>query len=159
MSVPSPTVPASPPSRWGRTRWGSAGVAAPLVAVPLGLVLAVALGLLATSLRITAAQPPLAGAVVGVVALPLAIGVAYWAVVDRRSLATTSQLTEPSVEAAWSDVASRGALTDTIAIAVMAYAGLSNTDLVVDGRTVLLVVALFALCSWGTRYAIARMRG
>lgn len=145
-------------SRWGRTRFGRRRRPALAVAVPLGVLLALAVAA-AGSQAFTPADPVL-GAAILTFALAGPMTALVWALcVDRSTLRGAADRPEESVESTWYDRAAQGAFHDLLIVAGLALAVLTITGTAVTGTVVLLGVLATAAVSVTVRYRIHRQRG
>ncbi|MGM1029706.1 MAG: hypothetical protein ACQEWM_07505 [Actinomycetota bacterium] len=143
-------------SMWGRARIGGRRHSALLIAVPIGIVLALGVGALAAWFG-AAGRDPLAGAVAFALATvwPL-VALAWILVVDRTTIRGALDRPEESVESAWIDAASQGAFRDTLGIAGLGAAALFVSGAEVPGSFALLAVVVVMMASFGIRYLVAR---
>lgn len=157
----TPTPPQQPRavrSRWGRVRAGDRRVPALLVALPVAIVLAAALGALVMATG-AAGEPRLAGGVaVAVITLwPLA-GLVWALVVDRTTLAGATARPEQSIESAWYERAASGAFSDTVVVVGLAAAAIAFTGLDVPVLLALSGVIVVAAGSVTVRYLAQHRR-
>ena len=144
---------------WGTTKRG--GFPALGVAIPAGLALAAALGVVAAAMGATESNPMLGGVVFALgLALPL-VALVYAVVVDRGTIKGAADRPEESVESGWYDRAAAGAFTDLVLLAgagatILAFI---PANFPVDLKLVLPAVVLACFASFGIRYLLLRHRG
>lgn len=150
----------APRTRWGRTKFAAGRWPAMIVAIPVGLVLAAALGGL--TLLTGIAEGPQPFLVASVTALVLAwglIGLVWAVIVDRSTLRGALDRPEESVESRWLESSMSGAFSDTILLAGLATAAIALTGVKLDAVWVLVAVICFAFFSTAVRYLMAKQRG
>lgn len=146
---------------WGRAKFAAGRTPAMAIAIPAGVVLAVAGGLLSVLVGATASNPALGFWVFSFCLTMPAVALMYVLVVDRDTLEGATERPNDSIESGWYDKAASGSFTDLIA-------GLGITSVVltfmprdfsVDLKLVL--PALIAVCfaSFGIRYLVLRRKG
>ncbi|MFS0865999.1 hypothetical protein AB3M83_01520 [Microbacterium sp. 179-B 1A2 NHS] len=143
-------------TRWGRVR-GRTGMPAMSLAIPIGLVLAAAAGLI-TAAMTDAPSPLLTGFAVGAATIPAFVALVWVPIVDRDTLRGAIERPEESVEGAWYDRAAQGAFTDTLLVTGIATSALAITGARIDAVLALMGVLIVAMASCGIRYLIARRR-
>ncbi|WP_232527820.1 hypothetical protein [Microbacterium suaedae] len=146
-------------TRWGRIKFAGGRVPAMAIAIPAGLVLAVAAGALTLLTQVSEGEHALV--VAGVTALVMSwglIGLTWALVVDRASLQGAIDNPEESIESKWLDTAMAGALRDTIMLTGFALATLAITGFDIDALWALVGVILIAFSSTLVRYLMAKKR-
>jgi hypothetical protein len=148
-------------TKWGRTKFGTGRTPAMAIAIPAGLVLAAAGGVLSVLVGVTAADPVLGfGVFTACLAMP-AVALVYVLVVDRGTLRGATERPDDSVESRWYDQAASGSFMDLIA-------GLGITSIIlvfipgdfpVDLDLVLPAVLVVCFASFGIRYLVLRRKG
>lgn len=147
-------------TRWGRARFGGGRIPALAIAIPIGLVLAAAVGAITLWTGVASGDRGLL--VAGVFALVMSwglVGLVWALVVDRTTLTGAIDEPEQSVESAWLDAAMAGGLRDTILLTGAVLAILAITGLELSGTWALSGVIVVAAFSVAVRYLIARKRG
>lgn len=144
-------------SRWGRVRGTRTSTL--WIAIPAGLVLAAAFGVVFGLSSVAGPQPVMAGIVFAVVTVWACFGLVWALIVDRRTLHGAVDRPEESVESRWFDASAGKAFTDVLLVvsiggAVIAIGGLEPPVALVLPAVILVMAAAF-----GIRYLIARMRG
>lgn len=142
---------------WGHSRFGARRGSALLLAAPIGLALAAALGALAGWAAAPTGADVLLVAVVFALATALPMVSAVWLlVVDRSTVRGALDRPEESIESSWLDRASQGAFTDTLTIAGLGTAALFVSGADIPGSWTLLAVVVVMMASFGIRYLVAR---
>lgn len=148
-------------TKWGRTKFGAGRTPAMTIAVPAGVVLAGAGGLLSVLAGVTAAHPVLGFWVFTACLTMPAVALVYLLVVDRDTLEGAAERPEESIESRWYDKAASGSFMDLVA-------GLGITLIVLTfipgdlaPKLDLVLVAVLAACfvSFGIRYLVLRRKG
>lgn len=152
------TAPQRDRTRWGRLRGGSR-TPATAIAIPAGLVLAVAVGVIAATMWDAPTPPFVVGVGFTVVTLPALVGLVWAFVVDRATLRGAIDRPEESIEGAWYDRAAQGAFSDTLLITGLGTTFFAITSIRIDMLIALIGVLVVAMGSCGIRYVIARRRG
>ncbi|OAH50433.1 hypothetical protein [Microbacterium oleivorans] len=152
------TAPQLDRARWGRLRGGSR-TPAMAIAIPAGLVLAVAVGVIAGAMWDTPTPPFVVGIGFTVVTLPALVGLAWAFLVDRDTIRGAIDRPEESIEGAWYDKAAQGAFSDTLLITGLGTTFFAITSIRIDMLIALIGVLVVAMGSCGIRYLIARRRG
>ena len=148
-------------TKWGRSRFGTGRTPAMALALPGGVVLGAAGGLLAVQTGVAGADP-LIGFLVFALCLTMpGTALVYLLVVDRRTIVGAAERPDDSVEAGWYEKAAAGSFTDLI-LAL----GITSTVLaflpeafVVDLVLVLPAVLVLCAVSFGVRYLVQQGRG
>ena len=142
-------------SKWGRTRFGARRPAL-LVAVPIGIVLAAAVGALAAWTGVAGDDPLPGGAAFALVTVWPLTAAAWIAVVDRSTLRGALARPEDSVESSWIDTASQHAFTDTLTMVGLGTAALAVSGAQLPGSVVGVAVIVVMMATFGIRYLLAR---
>lgn len=145
-------------TRWGRLRGGSR-IPAMTIAMPVGLGLAILVGVIAAAMWDAPTPPVVVGIGFTVVTLPALVALAWVFLVDRSTLRGALDRPEESVEGAWYNRAAQGAFSDILLIVGLGTAFLAITGIRIDVLIALIGVLLVAMGSFGIRYLIARRRG
>jgi len=145
-------------TRWGRLRGGSR-IPAMTIAMPVGLVLAAVVGVIAAVMWDAPTPPVVVGIGFTVVTLPALVALAWVFLVDRSTLRGALDRPEESVEGAWYNRAAQGAFSDILLIVGLGTAFLAITGIRIDVLIALIGVLLVAMGSFGIRYLIAQRRG
>jgi hypothetical protein len=148
-------------TKWGRTRFGGGRTPAMAIAVPSGVVLAVAGGWLSVLVGVTAANPALGFWVFTSCLTMPAVALVYVLVVDRDTLDGAAARPEESVESRWYDQAAAGSFMDLVAGLGIASIVLTfiPRDFSVDLDLVLPAVVAGCFASFGIRYLVLRRKG
>jgi len=148
-------------TKWGRVKFGGGRFSALAVAIPIGLILGIALGVLAVGLGVAGTDPVMGGIVFSLCLSAPTTALAYALMVDRDSLAGAAESPEDSVESGWYEQAAAGALTDIVALAGVTALILTYIpgDQSVDPSLLLIGVVGVAFASVGIRYFLARRSG
>ncbi|WP_152539184.1 hypothetical protein [Nesterenkonia sp. AN1] len=150
-----------PPTTWGRTRFGTGRTPAMAIAVPLGILIGIAGGLLAVVFGVAGAQP-LVGFLSFAAFLTFpGIAVVFAVVVDRETLKGATQHPDDSVESGWYDRATSGTFHDIIVVLGVTSLVLAfiPRDFQVDLKLVLPAVLALCFVSTGIRYLLLRRKG
>lgn len=148
-------------TKWGRTKFGTGRTPAMAIAVPTGVILAVAGGLLSVLVGVTAANPALGFWVFSACLTMPAIALVYVLAVDRDTLEGAVERPDHTIESRWYDRAAAGSFMDLVA-------GLGITLIVltfvpgevsVDLDLVLAGVVAACFVSFGIRYLVLRWKG
>lgn len=142
---------------WGATKSGRRGLALWGPAFAVGVLLAVALGFLVSTVS-PAENPALLGLVIGLITLPVGTTLGWALLVDRSSLAGAVERPEESVESQWLERASLGALFDGLAMIGIGYAAISITRVDVAADVVLLALWVLLTLDLGVRYLVLKRR-
>ncbi|WP_146362229.1 hypothetical protein [Arthrobacter yangruifuii] len=145
-------------SKWGYARFGSGRIPALAVAVPSGMILGGAAGLLAVLAGVSGPSPVLGFAVFAVFFASPAAGLVYVLVVDRSTLAGAPARPDDSVEAGWLDKAAAGSFTDLVLVLGITATVLAfiPREFPVDLKLVLPAVILLGFACFGIRYLVLR---
>ncbi|MCQ2001041.1 hypothetical protein [Arthrobacter zhaoxinii] len=148
-------------TKWGYAKFGTGRVPALAIAVPGGLALGAAGGLLAI-LAGAAGSHPVPGFWVFAVCLAMPAAVLmYLVVVDRDTLDGALERPDDSVESGWYDKAAAGSFTDLVLVLGIAATVLAfiPRDFPVDLKLALPAVLVLCFASFGIRYVVLRRRG
>ncbi|UWX98435.1 hypothetical protein N2K95_07265 [Arthrobacter zhaoxinii] len=148
-------------TKWGYAKFGTGRVPAPAIAVPGGLVLGAAGGLLAILAGVAGSHPALGFWVFAAcLAMPATLLI-YLVVVDRDTLEGALERPDDSVESGWHDKAAAGSFTDLVLVLGIAATVLAfiPRDFPVDLKLALPAVLVLGFASFGTRYLVLRRRG
>lgn len=148
-------------TKWGYAKFGTGRVPAAAIAVPCGLALGAAGGLLSVLLGITDPNPALGFWVFfACIAMP-AVALVYLLVVDRNTLIGATERPDDSVESGWIDKAAAGSFMDLILVLGVAATVLAfiPRELVIDLKLVLPAVIALGFASFGIRYLVLRWKG
>lgn len=146
-------------SKWGRVRFGGGRPPAMAAAIPIGIVLALGLGLLFSQFQTPPLPPLIMVGIFAFLTLPACVLLPWAVVVDRTTLRGALKRPEDSVESRWYDTAAQGAFHDTITVTGLALAMLAVTDTRIDAVFALSGVIAIAALSTSIRYLVARARG
>lgn len=151
-----PTTDTTQKSTWGRTSPG--GTPALAIAIPVGILLALGVALVA---HFSGALDADAAVTIPVFTLACAgplIGLAYALVVDRDTLKGSVARPEDSVEARWFEQAAAGSFTDLLFLGGVGAVVASFTSWQAEVNLVLGGALLVAFVSFAVRYALIRAR-
>ncbi len=129
------------------------------IATPVGLVLAVVVGIIAAAMWDAPTPPVVVGIGFTVVTLPALVALVWVFLVDRRTLHGVLDRPEESVEGVWYNRAAQGAFSDTLLIVGLGTAFVAITGIRIDVLIALIGVLLVAMGSFSIRYLVARRRG
>lgn len=148
-------------TKWGRVKFGTGRTPAMAIAVPAGVVLALAGGLLSVLVGATASNPALGFWVFSFCLTMPAVALAYVLVVDRDTLRGAAERPDDSIESRWYDKAASGSFMDLIAglgITLIVLTFIPR-DFSVDLDLVLTAVLAACFVSFGVRYLVLRRKG
>lgn len=148
-------------TKWGRTKFGTGRTPAMAIAVPAGVLLAVAGGLLSVLVGVTAANPALGFWVFTACLTMPAVALVYVLVVDRDTLQGATERPDESIESGWYDKAASGSFMDLVAGLGITLIVLTFVpgDVSVDLDLVLAAVVVACFVSFGVRYLVLRRKG
>jgi hypothetical protein len=148
-------------TKWGRTKFGTGRTPAMAIAVPAGVVLAVAGGLLSVLVGVTASNPPLGFWVFTACLTMPAVALVYVLVLDRDTLQGATERPDESIESRWYDQAASGSIMDVVAGLGITLIVLTFVPCDVSVALDLVLTAVVAACfvSLGVRYLVLRRRG
>ncbi len=148
-------------TKWGRTKFGTGRTPAMAIALPSGVVLAVAGGLLSVLVGVTASNPALGFWVFTSCLTMPAVALVYVLVVDRDTLEGAAERPDDSIESGWYDKAASGSFADLILVLGIASIILTfiPRDFFVDLKLVLPAVVAVCFASFGIRYLVLRRKG
>ncbi|MFF0945336.1 hypothetical protein ACFYE2_14070 [Kocuria sp. CPCC 205300] len=148
-------------TKWGRTKFGTGRTPAMAIALPSGVVLAVAGGLLSVLVGVTASNPALGFWVFTSCLTMPAVALVYVLVVDRDTLEGAAERPDDSIESGWYDKAASGSFADLILVLGIASIILTfiPRDFFVDLKLVLPAVVAVCFASFGVRYLVLRRKG
>lgn len=144
---------------WGRASIGSGRMPAMAIAVPLGVLLGVALGFVALWAGVAGPYPVLGVAVFALCLSLPSTALVYVLVVDRSTMRGAVERPEESVESRWYEKAAAGALTDVVLLAGLAVMFMAFVETSLDDTLILGAVVVVAMLSFAIRFAIARSKG
>ena len=146
-------------SRWGRTTVGTKNVSALLVAIPIGVVVAVVVATVVVATG-TVGTPAVVGGLATAFAFGwAAAGLAWVLTVDRNTLDGAPRDPERSIESVWHDRAASGAFRDVLLVAGTATTVVALTGFEMPTAVALASVVALAMGSFGLRYVVLQRRG
>jgi hypothetical protein len=148
-------------TKWGRMKFGTGRTPAMALAIPAGMVLATAGGLLSVLVGVTESNPALGFWVFTSCLTMPAVALVYVLVVDRDTLEGAAERPGDSIESRWYDQAASGSFMDLIAGLGIASIVLTfiPRDFSVDLKLVLPAVITVCFASFGIRYLLLRRKG
>jgi hypothetical protein len=147
-------------TKWGRTKFGSGRRSAMAIAIPCGLLVGIAMGVVGAMSGLTGPAPWL-GAVVFALCLAVPVVLLVWVIiVDRSTLQGAAKDPEESIESRWYTQAAAGAQTDVILAASLGafVLTLMPGSGQIDARLVLLGVIAASFLSFSLRYQLLRRK-
>ncbi len=147
-------------TKWGRAKVGRGQIPAMKIAIPCGLMLGSALGMVAVWAGIAGPNPLIGGAAF-VLCFAVPATMLVWALlVDRSTLQGAPNQPEESIESGWYQRAAAGTQTDVIMAAVIGVLVLSlvPSGSSVDPRFVLGGVIGVSFLSFAIRYQLLRLK-
>lgn len=148
-------------NKWGLARFGTRRVSAMAFAIPGGLVLGAAAGLLAVLAGITGSNAVLGFLVFASCLTMPAVALVYGLIVDRNTLEGAAVRPEESVESGWYERAASGSFTDLILVLGLGATILTFLPMqfAVELKLILPGVLVICFVSFAVRYLMLRRQG